>query len=336
MYKKCVLTDTHNGLFKDSDVWQKVTMNLFDHLIETCKSNNIDTIYHLGDWFENRKSINTVTINTSIKIAKKLSDFNVYIIVGNHDSYYQNKILPSSLKIFNKFNNIHIISEPTRINDDILFPWIVSEEEIQNNDGKICYGHFSIIDFHMNKTYINSSGLKPSLFKKFEKVFSGHFHLRSQKNNIMYIGCPYQQTFDDYKEEKGYYIIDDNGEYEFIFFNDYPHFTKLYVNESTTSFDEKSVKGNIVRLIFQEELGTKKTEDVINSILEMGPVQLNTFFVKTDEYKVESEMEESDFIFDEYEMMKNYIDVLKTPQHINKKTLNSMVTKLLKELNDKN
>ena len=100
--KYLLLGDTHLGLYNDSDVWLDVVVNLFDQIQKTCHRENIDKIIHLGDFFHNRKSINTKTQTAAQEIVDNLHGLDLFIIVGNHDTYYKNKIQPTSLRIFRK------------------------------------------------------------------------------------------------------------------------------------------------------------------------------------------------------------------------------------------
>jgi DNA repair exonuclease SbcCD nuclease subunit len=45
-------------------------------------------------------------------------------------------------------------------------------------------------------------------FLKFELVMSGHFHTKSQKGNITYLGNTYQMYWNDYADQRGFHIFD--------------------------------------------------------------------------------------------------------------------------------
>jgi len=341
---RCVLTDTHLGIYKDSEVWLKVTKKLFIKVAETCKKRNIKTIYHLGDWFHNRKEQNTKTTNISLQIARILEDFDVYVLVGNHDTYYQNKIVPTSLQIFNKHKNITVIDKPTLVNNDALFPWKTTENDIESvvriHHPQICYGHFEIKNSYMNKMLLNYGGLDPDVFKPFKKVFSGHFHTSSTNKNIKYIGSPFQQTFEDYDEKRGYYIIDDDGNTEFIEFTDYPHFIKIVLNSEIVKSEKdiekfsNTIKGNIVRVTFQEDMGTKWSDKVLSMMLNMGPLQLSTSFSPIDDTTVQINANEEDMEFDEDKIIEKFINKTVVPKHISKKLAISMAKQMMKQLDE--
>ena len=42
-------------------------------------------------------------------------------------------------------------------------------------------------------------------------IFSGHYHTPSQNKNIVYVGTPYQLTWNDYGDEKRFFVIDESN-----------------------------------------------------------------------------------------------------------------------------
>ncbi|GAG10368.1 unnamed protein product, partial [marine sediment metagenome] len=65
--RNCILvSDTHLGVHRDSEIWHKVTIRLFQDIVDTCNRKDINTVFHLGDWHDNRKALSTLTILTSL------------------------------------------------------------------------------------------------------------------------------------------------------------------------------------------------------------------------------------------------------------------------------
>ena len=78
-------------------------------------------------------------------------------------------------------------------------------------------GHFEIAGFHTYRGAHSEEGLDRKIFKKFDMVFSGHYHHRSHSDNIHYLGNPYELTWQDYGDTRGFHIFDiDNYDLEFI------------------------------------------------------------------------------------------------------------------------
>ena len=72
----------------------------------------------------------------------------------------------------------------------------------QESADLIC-GHLEVKGFEMHKGVINNHGLDRTYLKRFEKVFSGHFHKKSDDGHIYYLGTPYEMVWSDYKCPKG-------------------------------------------------------------------------------------------------------------------------------------
>lgn len=327
MSNKLVVTDSHLGVHSDSDIWLKVVIDLFIYISKFCKKNKIKTIYHLGDFFHNRRSINTKTQDYAHEIANILSDLSVFIVVGNHDCYYKNVIKPTSLRIFEKYDHIKIIDSPTEINNVILVPWLSS---IPETKVKYCLGHFEINGFHMNDNYVCRGGLNKKVFNQFDLVLSGHFHTPSKKDNIMYLGAPYAQTFHDTGGERGFYIFDDdNGNLDFHPYEHAPKYIKMNTNNMNTSL----IEGNVVKLIFDEDYGTNKNQKIVDEFLSHKPLSHSIEFKVSDEeekYSDDISMENKEQIAEEFIKQTDF------PENINKKMLFQMFTKIMKETNENN
>jgi len=316
-----MLSDVHLGIYNDSETWHNVAIILFEEVCDYCIRNNIDTLLLLGDFFHNRKSTNTKTQHAAHKIAKIISPLKTYIIVGNHDCYFKNKIIPNSLELFKKYNHINIIEETTIIDDMSLVPWL---GELKKS--KYCFGHFAINGFNMNDNYTCGDGVESTKFKSYKSVFSGHFHTPSKQKNITYLGSPFQQTFNDINGKRGYYIFD-NGDSHFIEFTKYPHFIKLNAGDKITD----DISGNIIRLIFTEDFGENKNQMIVDKITDRNPLQLHVDF-KISGNDNDQRQEEMDIgILDHDKVIKEYTKNYDLPKYISRKVLIKMMLKIKEE-----
>ena len=95
-----------------------------------------------------------------------------------------------------------------------MMPWICAENydesmlELKNNSAALCMGHFEIAGFTMHRGMTSDGGLSREIFRKFDMVFSGHFHHRSTSDNISYLGNPYELTWQDYNDTRGFHLFD--------------------------------------------------------------------------------------------------------------------------------
>ena len=332
--KRLIVTDTHLGLYQDSDKWLDIVLQFYKDIVLYCHENDIKEILHLGDFFDNRKSLNTKTQHTAHRIAKILGIQNkitTYIIVGNHDCYFKNQIHPTSLELFNEYDHIKIIDEITIMNggDIVLVPWGLSPSISRSSsvDPKYCFGHFAINGFHMNDSYVCKTGMKRENFKGYDLVLSGHFHTPSKQGHITYLGAPYGQTFHDVDGGRGFYTFED-GQLDFIEYPKAPKFKKISTKNYVQAIDEGQIKGNVVRLVFDKDYGTIENQNIQDLILQQEP-----FAYSIDFTKIESEDMEVDeaVVENRQQMVTEYLKSQDYPENIKVPVLIGMFQKLMGE-----
>jgi DNA repair exonuclease SbcCD nuclease subunit len=222
--KIALITDQHFGARNDSiqflDYYQKFYLETF---IPRIKEEGIKQLLILGDTFDRRKYVNFYTLKrTKEMFFDPLAQLGVqiYMLAGNHDTYFKNTNEVNSIRLLlQEYNNITVIDKPSHIwmgEDDFIcmMPWICPEnyEEsmdfLNKTEAKICCGHFEIEGFAMYRGMPSHEGLKRALFRKFEFTFSGHYHHKSSSDGINYLGNPYELTWQDYNDPRGYHILD--------------------------------------------------------------------------------------------------------------------------------
>ena len=230
--KVVIITDQHFGARNDSthflDYYEKFYKETF---FRTLDKHGITTVLILGDTFDRRKYVNFFTLKKTKEIffdeiAKR--NIQVYMLAGNHDTYFKNTNNVNSVRLLlNEYTNIEVIDHPTTIEVSgtsiCMLPWICPEnfdasmKIIEQTSADICMGHLEIAGFAMNRGIPNYEGLSRDIFKRFDMVFSGHYHHRSQSDNIRYLGNPYELTWQDYNDPRGFHLFDlSNRQLEFI------------------------------------------------------------------------------------------------------------------------
>lgn len=230
MTKVAIITDTHYGIRNDSIHFLDYFKKSFDELFfPYLQENGIKHIIHLGDLVDRRKYINFLTAKRLRNdFLDKLENFETHFIMGNHDVYYKNVNQVNALDelVENRYG-VNIYSTATEINIDgcdiLLLPWICDEnyEEslnaIKKSKSQICMGHLEINGCEMLKGHLCDHGLNHKIFSKFDLVCSGHFHHRSNRDNIHYIGAFCEHNWSDYNGSRGFVIFDtETRQIEFI------------------------------------------------------------------------------------------------------------------------
>ena len=195
--KIAIITDTHYGARKGSkhlhEYFEKFYNDIFFPELE---KNNIDTIVHMGDIFDSRKSIDYYSLEWSKRVIfEPMKKYKVHAITGNHDCYYKNTNEINSPELLLKdYPNITTYSKAEEIVLDglqiLLLPWInvenydESKKMIDESTSKVAMGHLEINGFRATRGHMMETGMDTSVFDKFDAVYSGHFHTRSTNGKI--------------------------------------------------------------------------------------------------------------------------------------------------------
>ena len=329
-HKIALISDIHFGCRNNSEKYLTIMKDFFlNTLVNTLEEKKITDLRILGDLFDNRNNINIRTMNTVLfvfrEIYKKLPDLQVSILLGNHDIYYHNRIDINSLECLREIPNITIIDKLTEetINNKkiVMVPWMVKDSEVYNDfirisKGKtqydLCLGHFEIKDFEMVRGIKDETGLDHNIFSIFKKVYSGHYHIRNTINNMSYLGCPYQLTWNDYGDTKGIHIYDVNtGLTEFVENKDSPCFVRLTMEDIVNKNKKiiQKVSNNFVKLVIEKKYKESFIIKVINKLENMNPLKLDIQNDYVDTYEI-SDIDTKDFkdLSDPLSLLLRYID----------------------------
>jgi DNA repair exonuclease SbcCD nuclease subunit len=204
LFKKvAVCTDIHFGLKSNSLVHNQDCSSFIDWFIKTAKENGCETGMFLGDWSHQRAALNMQTLQYSLRSLEKLSAAfdRFYFIPGNHDLYYRDKRDIYSTEWAKHIPNIQIVNDWFQDGDVVIAPWLVGDDHkrIPKLKGQYMFGHFELPHFKMNAMVEmpDHGEIQVDHFGNFDKVFSGHFHLRQQKKNIHYIGNCFPHNYAD-------------------------------------------------------------------------------------------------------------------------------------------
>lgn len=268
--------DLHIGIKSDSN-FINYQIKEFNKIIDYTLNSSVKNIIFLGDIFHTRQHIDIHILHKVLRCFERLEDLNVYLLAGNHDVYYKNNNSINSLSIIFKKYNFNIIDEYPKeiIIDDVrcfFVPWINKNnyteclDHIKKSSAKYCFGHFAINNFHLVSGIKETNGLKQSLFKKFVKTFSGHFHLKDDQNNISFVGSFCSLDWNDYSDKKRIMKIDTvKGINKSVFLTD-NIFEKLFVNDYK-KIDITYYKNKILKIYIEKKL-TPKGLSVIDNLKE--------------------------------------------------------------------
>ena len=283
-----IITDQHLDGRKGSQAFWDFFLKFYNQVFfPTLEKNNIKILFDLGDTFDNRKAIDFLAWDRiKNNYYDRLADMGiqVHMIVGNHTAYYKNtnRVNTPNL-LLNSYDNITIYDEVCDIdvlgNTITMVPWINSENQfkvmnhLENTKSEILMGHLEINGFEAHPGHMFEGGLDRDIFSKFTRVYSGHFHHKSRSDNIYYLGNPYEMTWSDYNEERGFHLYDlDSRKLEFIR-NPFRMFKKFYyddVKNDYTKIDLTEYADSYVKVIVDTKNDLYTFDKVIEKFYTVG------------------------------------------------------------------
>jgi DNA repair exonuclease SbcCD nuclease subunit len=237
-HKTAVCTDIHFGLKSNSLQHNQDCSDFIDWFIATAKEQGCETGMFLGDWHHHRASINLQTLSFSLRSLEKLSAAfeNFYFIPGNHDLYYRDKRDIHGAEWARHLPNIHVVNDWFQQGDVVIAPWLCGEDHkrIPKLRAKYLFGHLELPHFKMNAMVEmpDHGEIKVENFSQFDKVFSGHFHLRQTQRNINYIGNCFPHNFADAGDDKrGMMVLEWDKEPEYYSWPEQPLYKVLKLSQ---------------------------------------------------------------------------------------------------------
>jgi DNA repair exonuclease SbcCD nuclease subunit len=204
LFKKAlVLTDLHLGAKSNSKLHNEDCLEFITWACELGRQQGCDTVLSLGDWHNNRASINLLTLDYSIRAIELLSSSfdQVFFLPGNHDLFYRDRRNVQSTAWARHLPNVTIIDDFFQQADVSISPWLIGDDyqKIASMESRYMFGHFELPNFMMNARVAmpDQGEIQENHFENFERVFSGHFHHRQFRRNITYIGNCFPHNYSD-------------------------------------------------------------------------------------------------------------------------------------------
>jgi len=347
--KIALITDTHFGARNDNtqflDYFERFYNEVFfPHLV----TEGIDTIIHLGDIVDRRKYISYVTLRRMKEMfIDKCDEHNIdlHVIIGNHDVPYKNTNEINSMKELFRDGAVKSYDKPATVNFDghdiLIMPWINAQnyadavKAMEETPAQIMMSHLEVAGALMDRGNVNSHGMEVSMFKKFETVFSGHFHHKNKIGNVQYLGCPYEMTWIDYQDTKGFHIYDTETRDIEMIKNPFSMFHKAFYDDNGKTIEQilkdedfGSYKNTYVKVIKQTCDNPYWFDLYMEQLYKANPLNIqivddNLNLHLEDDGDIVNEAE------DTVTIMSNYIEQL--PDSVPKKELDLLMRSLYNE-----
>src|SRR6056300_1279131 len=319
--KVAIITDQHFGARKNSKLFHDYFLKFYnDVFFPTLEEYGITTIVDMGDTFDSRKGIDFSALSwANNHYYDRLQEMGVKVhtIVGNHTAYYKNTNQVNAVDLLlREYDNVTVYSDPTEVMlgelPTLFIPWINQENEantlklIEKTTCPCAMGHLELQGFRVNNQIIMEHGLEGELFGKFSRVYSGHYHTRSDNGTVFYLGNPYEMYWTDVNDTRGFHIFDTETLTHTPINNPYKLFYNIYYEDTNYKlFNASEYENKIVKVIVRKKTKPKDFEKFIDKLYSVGVQDLKII----ENFEIQ---ESEDFEIDEEEntlsILNRYID----------------------------
>tara|TARA_R110000868_G_scaffold346697_3_gene607840 strand:+ start:2244 stop:3158 length:915 start_codon:yes stop_codon:yes gene_type:complete len=284
------------------------------------------------------------------KFMQRFVDMGItlHMMVGNHDTFYKNTNDVNSLSelVEGRYPKLFVYPSTTTVEFDgtpiCFIPWICAEnysdtmKHISESKAQVAMGHLEINGFEMHAGHMAENGYDKGFLNKFDTVFSGHFHKKSDDGHVYYLGNTYQMTWSDNGCPKGFHVFDTNTRELARIINPFSIFEKVYYDETTVDYEKfniASLREKFVKIIVVNKKDFYKFDRFIDRVLnESGAheVKIVEDFSELDASNVNDAI--ADNAEDTVSLLEKYIDELDIT--LDKKRLTNMMKSLYVEASD--
>lgn len=329
--KSIILNDTHAGARNSSEIFINYQGRFYTEvLFPYMRANNITHILHGGDYYEHRKFINFKALQANNEhFLDKLVEYNftMDVIPGNHDVYYKSTNKLCSLQpLMAKYidsGHVTIHMEPAHLElgskKVALIPWITHDNYgpimnfVNKSDADMVLGHFEFSGFELYPGTIAQHGMDPSLFNGFDLVLSGHYHTKSEKGNVKYLGAQMEFTWGDANDPKFFHVYDhETGELEEVH-NPLTLFQKVIYNDKEfdyNNFDFSIFDDKFVKVVVEAKTDPYAFDKFIDKIQSRS---IHDLKISESFEDILSLTDDSEIEFEETsDLLDTFVDVLDT------------------------
>jgi len=173
------------------------------------------------------------------------------------------------------------------------------------------------------------------MFKRFEKVMSGHFHKKSDDGHIYYLGTQYEMTWSDYNCQKGFHIFDTDTRELTRVENPNKIFKKIIYNDKDINYDTYDIT-DYDRSFIKLYISNKTDNDMYERLMDRFYNHINIHAVDVIEDPTDIGASVREDILDQGEdtltFLGNYIDQIETD--VDKQKLKQFAKELYMEASE--
>lgn len=336
--KILIFSDLHIHPHKRSTDRLDDCIEALDWIFKIAIAKKIKNIVFLGDLFHDRQKIDVLTYQKTFEVFENYlcnNELNLYLLLGNHDLWHYQKMDVSSVNPLRKLPGIKVVNSPCALEisdgtEDFFFGFLpythdpIEDLKVVEKDWKskvlkeqlkVLGGHISVDGAVWNIRHNTTSDVTiehdgdmvrvgPDIFKKWDRVFLGHYHAEQKLNSkVEYVGSPLQLSFGEAFQKKHVIIFDTNTNESQYIENEFSpkHFI---INEE--ELDKYPLEGNFVRLEV-EDIADRQMSEVRQRLVESSKV--SSLEIKQLPKKEEHIIKDAKAIlYKEEEMLEKYVE----------------------------
>lgn len=353
-----IITDTHFGARGDSAVlyaaMEAFYMDIFWPAIDA--EGGVRELLHLGDVTDRRKYINYQTLSFAKHMffePARARGITVHWVLGNHDLPFKHSLQLSSHEAFREYDNVRIYQDATTIHVQdvpvLLVPWLCDEnmkssmKAVSEFDGSVVMGHFEFGGFDMFSGIQNSHGMSVEAFKQFPLVLSGHYHHKSSRDNIHYLGAAHEFIWSDANDDRGFHwwtpqthqldFVPNTHRLFYKFTYDDANQPGTYVQELLDRMKQSNVTQKIVKVVVKSKTQPVWYDTFADAALKLGAHDLQ--FVDDTAWSGEDfESVEHDQALDTLTLINRYVESLPWANTHVQRDVTTLMSKLYQEATD--
>ena len=183
-----------------------------------------------------------------------------------------------------------------------------------NCKAPILGAHLELKGFEMMAGMPNPHGMNADIFGNYEMVLSGHFHTKSSKNNVHYLGSQFEMTWADVDDPKYFHILDTETRELTPVRNPITMFKKIVYDDKKTDYNEANVseyEKHFLKLIVLNKNDLYMFDKYIDKLQSIETFELK-IAESFEEYLGESVEDEKISLEDTTQLLDTYVDAVET------------------------
>lgn len=335
-----IFSDIHLYCHKRKAERLEDCLRALDWVFDTAEERKIENILFGGDLFHDRHKIDVYTYQRTFETLEKRmkgNKFLLYLLLGNHDLWFNDKTTVSSVVPLSALPGVRIISSPERLNicgcnwDFVPFTHNPVETlgVLQKLPGEPEYalGHIALDGAilhgsHQADVVIEHDGdmitVSASLFDKYKHVFLGHYHAEQRVTpTVEYVGSPLELSFGEAFQTKHIIAFDGKKNKRKYIRNE---FSPKHLVIRPEDRDKYDLENNFVQ-IKVDSLGATDLISMRKEILEK--TNLGSLEIKLQKKKMEEKVirDAKAILLKGNEMLGRWVDEVGCPDKLGREKL---------------